>query len=97
MDTDAHTQVFLELITSYKRVIQETKMKDEKYKWELVKKYKGRLNVNAIDWKEEVYSVDYANLLYAMSKAVLKDFSKNYPDESKSLFVELFDEKIVEI
>ena len=59
------------MIENYKKHIAQTQLKDEVYKWELIEKYKGRPNLDADNLLQEIKSVDYSNLMYAMGKAVL--------------------------
>jgi hypothetical protein len=82
------------LISHYKKHIKKTQLENERYKWELLSDYKGRPNLNANNLSEELKSVDYSNLLYAMSKAVVKELSAEKPEEVRSLFKMLFDESI---
>jgi len=86
-------KVFLKLISEYKEVIRENKMIDEKYKWELVDKYKGRPNTDVDDWSKEIIEIDYSNLIYPFAIGVLKEISKAFPNETKNMFISLFNEK----
>ena len=67
-------------------------MQDEEYKWELVKNYKGRPDINAKDFTQELKSIKFQNLLYAMSIAVTNQLAKEKPEEYRKLFISLFDE-----
>ena len=82
------------IISRYKRYISISKLKDESYKWELLSEYRGKPNLNAQNLLEELKNIDYSNLLYAMSKAVLKHLITEKPEEIRSLFKMLFDESI---
>ena len=82
----------LELLQNYKTYISKTKMQDEVYKWELVKNYKGRPDINAEDFTQELKSIKFQNLLYAMSIAVTNHLAKDKPEEYRKLFISLFDE-----
>lgn len=82
------------LIDDYKKQIKKTHLKDERYKWELLSAYNGRPNLEAENLLEELKSIDYNNLLYAMSKAVIKHLTIEKPEEVRSLFKMLFDESI---
>jgi 5-methylcytosine-specific restriction protein B len=82
----------LELVQKYKSHISKTKMQDEVYKWELVKNYKGRPDINAEDFTQELKSIKFQNLLYAMSIAVTNHLAKDKPEEYRKLFISLFDE-----
>ena len=63
-----------QLINDYKKRIKETKLEDEVYKWELLNKYKGRPNVEAADFDQEIKEVKFDNLVYAMTHAVNRDY-----------------------
>ena len=67
-------------------------MQDEVYKWKLVKNYKGRPDINAKDFTQELKSIKFQNLLYAMSIAVTYQLAKEKPEEYRKLFISLFDE-----
>ena len=82
----------LELVQKYKSYIANTKMQDEVYKWELVKKFKGRPDINAEDFSLEIKSIKFQNLLYAMSIAVTNHIAKDAPEEYRKLFRALFNE-----
>jgi hypothetical protein len=82
----------LELVQKYKSYISKTQMQDEVYKWELVKNYKGRPDINAEDFTQELKSIKFQNLLYAMSIAVTNHLAKDKPEEYRKLFISLFDE-----
>ncbi len=85
---------FTELIEKYKAHIKETKLKDELYKWDLLDTFKGRPDLNAENFLEEVKSVNYSNLLFKHAKAVIYHLASKKPNELKGLFKSLFDENI---
>ncbi|WP_027124935.1 AAA family ATPase [Gelidibacter mesophilus] len=91
---DTHQNGLEQIIVNYKILIQKTHLKDERYKWELLEKYKGRPNLAAENLLEELKAIDYNNLLYAMSKAVLQNITSNKPEDVRDLFKQLFDESI---
>lgn len=82
------------IIDDYKKLITETQLKDEAYKWELIEKYKARPNLEVEDFHEEIKSIDYSNLIYYLSKAVINELAEANPDETRRLFAELFDETV---
>src|SRR5690606_2837531 len=91
---DTHPNELEQLIENYKTLIKKTHLKDERYKWELLQKYEGRPNLETENLWEELKAIDYNNLLYAMSKAVLQNITLNKPEEVLSLFKHLFDETV---
>ena len=80
------------LIENYKKHIRETQLKDEKYKWELLDQFKGRPNLHAIDFLEEIKSINYSNLIYPLGKGVLYHLLTDKPEEIRAVFKVLFDE-----
>ncbi|HAP69434.1 MAG TPA: hypothetical protein DCR04_06870 [Flavobacteriales bacterium] len=84
----------IKLIEDYKKRISETHLKDEEYKWKLLKEYRGRPNIEAKDFYQEIKDSNFDNLVYAMSKAVLNGLAKSKPEELRGFFKELFNENI---
>ncbi len=82
------------LIEKYKNHIRENGLEDEVYKWNLLEQYKGRVDADAEDFEKEIKTVDYNNLIYAMSKSVLNKITKTKAEELRGLFKMLFDESI---
>jgi 5-methylcytosine-specific restriction enzyme B len=82
----------LTLIANYKKHIQETQLKDEEYKWQLIKEYAGMPDTNAVDFYQEIKSIKYSNLVYAMGIAVLHHLLREKPEEIRAAFKILFDE-----
>ena len=79
-----------ELIKTYKEIIRKTKLNDEVYKWELIKKFRGRPDLTAIDFTEELKSIDYRNLIYEMAIAVKNHIARDKPEEFRKCFKDLF-------
>ena len=82
------------LIEKYKKHIAETKLKDEKYKWELIFNNKGKPNINNENFFDEIKEITAHNLIYHLAGAVIKGIAKDKPKELKDLFINLFDEGI---
>lgn len=85
---------FTELIEKYKAHIKATKLKDELYKWDLLNTFRGRPDLNAENFLEEVKSINYSNLLFKHAKAVIYHLANKKPNELKGLFKSLFDENV---
>ena len=83
------------LIEDYKKHIEATQLSGEIYKWELINEFKGRPNTDAVDFYQEVKSIKFKNLVYAMGIAVLNDLTEVKPEEMRVLFKNLFNENIV--
>lgn len=82
------------LIERYKRHIRSTQLKDETYKWGLIEKFQGRPNPNSESLLEEIKSVEFKNLIYAMGIAVLHHLAKDKPEELRVELGNLFDESL---
>jgi len=82
------------MIDRYKQTIAQTELKDEKYKWELISKFKGKPNVDAENFADELKAIDYRNLMYHTAKAVVNQFLEMRPKEFKAALRTLFDESI---
>lgn len=92
-ETKPHRPI-LSMIENYKKHIAETLLKDEAYKWELIDKYRSKPNLDAKNLHEEIKSIDYSNLMYHLSKAVINELAEAKPDKIRILFDELFDESV---
>ena len=90
----AKNDMIKSLIDEYKKRIIETQLKDEVYKWELLKEYRGRPDPKAHDFLQEVKEVKFKNLIYAMGMAVLHHLAKEKQEELRQLFIDLYDESI---
>jgi len=81
------------MIGKYKDKIRKTRLKDEIYKWELLKKYQGRPDLNVADFSTEIKTIDYSNLIYQMAKAVRNHLADTVPEDYKACLVKLFNEE----
>ncbi len=83
------------LIEEYKKHIQEKGLNDELYKWKLVKRLKGRPDVNAADFALEIKEVNPQenNMLYQMAKATSNRIAAGKPEEYRTCFQKLYDEE----
>lgn len=91
---DDNSDPVLEMIKMYKEQIRKTKLKDELYKWELLKKFRGRPDLTAPDFLEEIRSIDYKNLMYEMAVVVKNHIAKDLPNEYRASFKKLFNDEI---
>ncbi|MCG9792800.1 McrB family protein [Flavobacterium algicola] len=87
-------QNFAKLIENYKKLITVNRLKDEKYKWELLHNFHGRPNLDAPDFYTEIKSIKFGNLMYAMGVAVIHHLAKDKPEEMRLLFKKLFNESV---
>ena len=79
------------MVSRYKKLIAETHLADEIYKWQLTKKYHQRPDISVKDFLSEVSSIDYKNLVYPLGRAVLVHIAKERPEELRQAFKGLFD------
>ena len=90
METKTEEDTIKKLISNYKYRIQETRLENEIYKWELLNTYRGRPNLHTEDLFKEVKDVKFKNLVYAMGIAVFNKLTELYPSEMKDLLSDLF-------
>ena len=64
------------LIETYKKHIQESELKDELYKWKFIEDFNGKPDLDAENFQEEIKSIKWGNLVYAMSGGGTQSFSK---------------------
>ena len=82
------------LIEKYKLYLEETKLKDELYKWQLLAKFRGRPNPDAEDLLAEVRGVEFSNLIYGIAKAVIYHLAGDATEQYRERLRELFDDNI---
>lgn len=80
-----------ELVAKYKHIVSAGNEK-ELYKWQLVEKFKGKPDTNAVDFAAEFSQVSYGNLIYQMANAVRLHLLKQKPEEYRQIVASLFDE-----
>lgn len=83
----------LEIITKYKEIVQEGNF-SEIYKWQLFHKFQNKPDLNAADFKNEVSSINYHNLIYHNAIAARKHILINNSEEYKQALEYLFNEGI---
>jgi len=82
------------LIERYKSHIRTFGLKDEIYKWNLLGQYKGRPDLYAIDFYNEIKSINFSNLIYQMSASVAHNLAKDKTEPYRACFKTLFNESI---
>ena len=90
---DGNNDPIAKLIIDYKEHIKKTKLADEIYKWQLVKKFKGRPNLESEDFYKEITSIKFDNLLYYNAIRVMKYITENNPDGYKKCIKVLYNEE----
>jgi len=90
------TNPIIRLLSDYKNHVRNNGLNDELYKWELLKKIKGRPDVNAVDFALEIKEVNPPenNMLYQMAKATSNRIAMDKPEEYRACFKNLFDDKV---
>jgi 5-methylcytosine-specific restriction protein B len=77
------------LLVDYKNHIIETILKDELYKWKLIKKYKKNLDVNSKDFLPNFSEIKFGNLIHWMSRNSIKELVKKQPKRTEELLKKL--------
>jgi 5-methylcytosine-specific restriction endonuclease McrBC GTP-binding regulatory subunit McrB len=83
-----------DLIKRYKEYVKESQLKDELYKWRLIKTFNGRPNTEAVDFTKEITSINFGNLIYPVGLTVIHQMATHRPEEFRNAFKYLFDEEI---
>ena len=91
---DMQEKGLIQLIKKYKVLIQETQLKNEIYKWQLIKEFRGKPNLEKEDLLSEIKSIKFSNLIYAMALAVVYHLVKDKKEEMRLLFKNLFNESL---
>ncbi|MEL7834856.1 AAA family ATPase [Fodinibius sp. N2] len=91
-DTD-YNSIQKELIERYKKLIQADNNEKELYKWQLVKEFQQKWDIDAENFAEMAQGIEFGNLLDYRSKTLIH-FVEDYPEEARSLFKMLYDETI---
>jgi 5-methylcytosine-specific restriction enzyme B len=84
----------LQLIADYKVRLNETQLKDELYKWELIAAHQGKPNLDAEDFAAEMKNVHFGNLIYQLTRMSINHLATHKPKEYRTLLKMLFNENI---
>lgn len=79
------------LLEKYKIHLKENHLSGELYKWKLLKKYKGRPDINPEDFYEEIKGIDFSNLIYPVGISVIHHIAKDRTEAYRACFRILFD------
>jgi 5-methylcytosine-specific restriction protein B len=88
------TEKINELISRYKTHIRENGFKDEIYKWELLHQFKGRPDIQAVDFLKEIKSINFDNFIYGIGYAAIYHIAKDKTEEYRKCFEHLFNDSI---
>ena len=80
-----------DLIDNYKKLIKTNGLENEKYKWELIRDYRGKPNLDNNIY-EELKSIKFNNVIYHLSVACIKGIAKEFDKELSIEFKYLLDE-----
>lgn len=88
---------FADALACYKRDFEEKQWPEEKYKWEAVKQFQDNWDINASDFVDMLKRslAKTANLLASTSfypRKMITMFAELAPEETKAMFIDLFDE-----
>jgi hypothetical protein len=94
-----NTNILNKIIDDYKKVFVSRIWKEEHFKWEAIKHFQDNWDIDAENFATMLkQSLDRCGtLLFSMhnfSAGMIINFAKVAPDETKSMFVNLFDESI---
>ncbi|MCX8523124.1 AAA family ATPase [Chryseobacterium formosus] len=84
----------LSIIKKYKNIVSEDN-KNEIYKWKLLKLFNDRPDTSAANFASEITSINFGNLIYHNGIAVRNHMAKEFPEEYRNVFHNLFDEKLL--
>ena len=84
----------LDLIKRYKFHAKKSQLKDELYKWKHAKTYSGSPDIYAANFIKEFKQINYHNLIdVPRSYLVAKEIVEKHPDDFKTAFKILFNDK----
>lgn len=86
------SDVIAEIVNKYKEYVKEYGLKGEIYKWELLKKFKGRPDINATDFHAEIKTVNFSNLIYPVGLVSIYHLAKDMMEPYRDCFKMLFDD-----
>jgi 5-methylcytosine-specific restriction protein B len=81
-----------ELIKQYKNHIRKYGFKDEVYKWELLKKFRGRPNLKVANFHNELKGINFSNLIYPIALTPIYNMARLKSTAYQACFEVLFDE-----
>ncbi len=89
---EKNNQAILDMIARYKVHVREHGLDDELYKWELIRNFSGRPNLQLYSLSEEFEQKRYSNLIYHGFFQVSRHLIEERPVQYKDLWLALFDE-----
>lgn len=86
----------LGLVESYKSIIESGEENSELYKWKAIQHFQNTWNIEASDFHvmfKEAFKVR-ENLMFHNSYGFLNKIASNFPEETRSLFINLLDDSV---
>ncbi len=80
------------IISKYKNIVSEDNI-NEIYKWKLLKLFNGRPDTAEEDFASEITSINFGNLIYHNGIAVRNHMAKEFPENYRIVFKNLFNEE----
>ncbi|WP_299979352.1 AAA family ATPase [Desulfobacula sp.] len=85
------TSVQKKIIEKYKELVKQDNNEDEVYKWEMVKEFQSKWDIDVEDFPAMIKSINFSNLMFHHSKKFI-DISDNYSEDIRGMFKDLFNE-----
>jgi 5-methylcytosine-specific restriction protein B len=87
-----NTDPWIYIINDYKNIISKNGNDKEIYKWKLILNNSNKLNTTSPDFFEDIKSVKFQNLVYHNGIAALNHMTKDFPEDIRNCFKDLFNE-----
>ena len=90
-----NTMTFQDMIAKYKELIRKDGNTGELYKWRCIKHFQANFNIDAPDFYEMFKRAinKCGNLLYSNSSVFILAATKYFPEETRELFRQFYDER----
>jgi len=82
------------IIQEYKNTLDQAEFSHKNEKWYFVQNYKDKVDPSSPSFTEEFGSIRFANFLYPMASAVVKDILSKEPKRYQQCIVKLFQEEV---
>lgn len=82
------------IIQEYKNTLDQAEFSHKNEKWYFVQNYRDKVDPSSPSFTEEFGSIRFANFLYPMASAVVKDILSKEPKRYQQCIVKLFQEEV---
>ena len=89
-----NTNPLNDLIGRYKIHLTKNGLENEIYKWKLLEEFRGRPNINSVDFFNEIKTINFSNLVYPVGITAIHQLAKEKTEEYREAFKILFDETL---